>query len=302
MKIGFRHIEIFHAIMLAGSLTEASRQLRTSQPTISRELSAFEKELGFMLFERRARRLIATEQAIQFHAEVTRAYHGLHHLKEVARAIHDNVTSHISIACLPLFAETVMPRVCKKMIAQDPNVHVTFHSVDNAELTRDLLALRYELGIVEVGVAAADVFIQKYEIGNEVCIVPVGHSLAKLECIHPKDLQGHSFITFPSGDRYRNRFDQLFAEAGLSRSIRIETNTAEAVCALVEQGVGLALVNPISAWAWRARGIEIRRFSVPIPFIVGICQPLGRPNSRLAAQVAKLVIDECKLFRNDLQT
>jgi len=302
VRLNHRNIEIFQAIMTAGSLTSAAEHLRTSQPTVSRELAAFERQLGFKLFERRSRRVYATEQAVQFYAAVKRSYVGIDHLAQVAQAILDNVTSHIQIACLPLFSETVMPRVCCRLISDGPSARLTFHSIDNAELMRELMALHYELGVVEVGVAVDGMHMQQCEIGDEVCIVPAGHPLARLDVIRPVDLRGECLVTFPPDDRYRRRFDRIFADAGLSNNIRVETNTAGSVCALVEQGVGVGLINPISARAWRNRGIEVRKFSVSIPFIVGVCQPLGRPRSRLAERVTELVLEECRQLREELET
>ena len=52
--VNLRHIEIFHAVMTTGNLTEAARMLHTSQPTVSRELARFEKVLGLQLFEPRS--------------------------------------------------------------------------------------------------------------------------------------------------------------------------------------------------------------------------------------------------------
>lgn len=60
--VNLRHIEIFHAVMTAGNLTEAARLLHTSQPTVSRELARFEKVLGLTLFERTRGRLHPTVQ------------------------------------------------------------------------------------------------------------------------------------------------------------------------------------------------------------------------------------------------
>ena len=57
--VNLRHIEIFHAVMTAGSLTEAAHLLHTSQPTVSRELARFEKVIGLKLFERVRGRLPA---------------------------------------------------------------------------------------------------------------------------------------------------------------------------------------------------------------------------------------------------
>ena len=58
--VNLRHIEIFHAVMTAGSLTEAAHLLHTSQPTVSRELARFEKVIGLKLFERVRGRLHPT--------------------------------------------------------------------------------------------------------------------------------------------------------------------------------------------------------------------------------------------------
>ncbi|STV86800.1 transcriptional activator protein LysR [Klebsiella michiganensis] len=60
--VNLRHIEIFHAVMTTGNLTEAARMLHTSQPTVSRELARFEKVLGLTLFSRTRGRLQPTVQ------------------------------------------------------------------------------------------------------------------------------------------------------------------------------------------------------------------------------------------------
>jgi len=286
--------------MTSGSMTAAAAHLHTSQPTVSRELAAFERKLGFKLFERRARRLYATEQALQLHMAVKRSYEGIHHITEVARAILDNETSHINIACLPLFSETLLPRVCRRLVEEGSETRVTFHAIDNAEMMRDLLALRYELGVAEVGVAVDGMSIQECEMGDEVCVLPAGHRLTQLDTIRPADLRGEAFIGLPPDDQYRRRFDAILDETRLSKGTQIETNTAEAVCALVAQGIGIGFVNPISAWAWHDHGIEIRKFSVSIPFVVGICRPHGRPKNRLAEEVTKLILDECMGLQHEI--
>lgn len=71
--VNLRHIEIFHAVMTAGSLTEAAHLLHTSQPTVSRELARFEKVIGLKLFERIRGRLHPTVQGLRLFEEVQRS-------------------------------------------------------------------------------------------------------------------------------------------------------------------------------------------------------------------------------------
>lgn len=71
--VNLRHIEIFHAVMTTGNLTEAARMLHTSQPTVSRELARFEKVLGLTLFSRTRGRLQPTVQGLRLFEEVQRS-------------------------------------------------------------------------------------------------------------------------------------------------------------------------------------------------------------------------------------
>jgi DNA-binding transcriptional LysR family regulator len=57
MALSLRQIEIIRAVLRAGTLTSAARQLGVSQPGISRVLRNAENRLGLALFERRAGRL-----------------------------------------------------------------------------------------------------------------------------------------------------------------------------------------------------------------------------------------------------
>ena len=60
MDIQHRHIEVFRAVMTAGSVTGAAALLHTSQPTLSRDLARLEQLLSYALFERERGRLKAT--------------------------------------------------------------------------------------------------------------------------------------------------------------------------------------------------------------------------------------------------
>lgn len=48
LRITHRHIEVFRAVMTAGSVTGAAQLLYTSQPTVSRELARMEQLLWVM--------------------------------------------------------------------------------------------------------------------------------------------------------------------------------------------------------------------------------------------------------------
>lgn len=59
-----RHIEVFNAVMLTGTVSRAARLISVSQPAVSRILQHAELQLGFALFQRSKGRLVATPEAL----------------------------------------------------------------------------------------------------------------------------------------------------------------------------------------------------------------------------------------------
>ena len=55
--MNLRHIEVFHAVYVNGSVSAAARMLNVSQPSVSKVLRHAESLLGFELFQRAAGRL-----------------------------------------------------------------------------------------------------------------------------------------------------------------------------------------------------------------------------------------------------
>jgi molybdenum-dependent DNA-binding transcriptional regulator ModE len=56
--MNLRHIEIFHAVYVNGSVSAAARALNVSQPSVSKTLRHAESLLGFELFQRNAGRMV----------------------------------------------------------------------------------------------------------------------------------------------------------------------------------------------------------------------------------------------------
>ena len=57
-----RHIEIFQALLQAGTLTGAAKLLSISQPAATKLLQQAERELGFALFSRKGGRLQLSDE------------------------------------------------------------------------------------------------------------------------------------------------------------------------------------------------------------------------------------------------
>ncbi|MEI9535245.1 LysR family transcriptional regulator [Moellerella wisconsensis] len=280
-QLSWRHIEIFKAVMTAPNLTEAAQLLNTSQPTISRELARLEYLLQFKLFDRIKGRLHPTVQGLRLFEEVERSYYGLARIKNAAESIRQFEHSELSITCLPAFAQSLLPQVCHHFMATYPELNLTIIPQESPLLEEWLSAQRYDLGLTEhLQTPPGTERISLISL-NEVCVLPAEHPLCNKPQLTPEDFAGQRFIHLSQTDSYRQIIDRIFSQHGVMRKSVMETHSAASICAMVQQGIGLSIVNPFTAldfYQQDHRKLVIRPFSYEIPFTVSLITPLHRPS------------------------
>lgn len=144
-----------------------------------------------------------------------------------------------------------------------------------------LSAQRHDLGLTETLHTPAGTERTELLSLDEVCVLPPGHPLAAKEILTPEDFHSENYISLSRTDSYRQLLDQLFTEHQVKRRMIVETHSAASVCAMVRAGVGVSVVNPLTALDYAASGLVVRRFSIAVPFTVSLIRPLHRPSSAL---------------------
>ena len=245
--VNLRHIEIFHSVMTAGNLTEAARMLNTSQPTVSRELARFEQVLGLKLFERSRGRLHPTVQGLRLFEEVQRSWYGLDRIVSAAESLREFRQGELSIVCLPVFSQSFLPPLLQPFLARYPQVNIQIVPQKSPLLEEWLSAQRHDLGLTETLHTPAGTKRTELLALDEVCVLPQGHPLTEKAVLTPQDFQGENYISLSRTDSYRQLLDTLFNEHQVKRRMVIETHSAASICAMVRAGVGISVVNPLTA-------------------------------------------------------
>ncbi len=265
--------------MQAGSVTGAARLLLTSQPTLSRELARFESLSGLRLFDREGGKLVPTAQAVMLLEEVERSYIGLERINSVAQSIRRFEHGQLSITCLPLFSQTLLPNVCKQFHQQHSGIGLSITAQESPLLEESLSAQRHDLGLTESEHVPRGTRGELLFCADMVCILPEGHPLLSRSLLAMEDFRGVNFINLSGLDIYRQKLDEHFRLAGVDRHTVIETTNAASVCAMVRQQLGVAIINPLSAVQESGRGLAIRPINVSIPYRVMLIRPDFRPSS-----------------------
>jgi len=280
-QITHRHVEVFRALMTAGSVTAAAQALYTSQPTVSRELARMELLLRLPLFDRQRGRLRPTAAALALFEEVQRSYSGLERVVDTATRLRQFTQGQLALAALPALAQALLPAACARFRAAHGGVSLSVAPLESPLLEQRLAEQAFDLGLTEHEPTAAGVQSRLLLEADEVAVLPAAHPLLAHRRLALAHFTGQPFVSFHPRDRYRQLVDTLFAQAGVERQMAVETDSAAAVCAMVRHGMGLAIVNPLTAHDLAGDGLVVRPLAVSIPFRVWQVRPLQRPSNPL---------------------
>ncbi|GAB1584627.1 LysR substrate-binding domain-containing protein [Phyllobacterium phragmitis] len=264
--MNFRQIEAFRTVIQSGTVSRAAELMGVTQPNVSRLIGELEEVVGFALFDRVKGRLIPTPEGQAFYRDVDQSFRGLDLLRSSAARIRDFGSGQIRIASLAAAGSTIVPRAVKKFRESFPSAIVTLSIMTSASVRNHVVDGEYDLGIAADEVDLSGVEHQVFGSFAALCAIPAGHPLAAKKVIGPKDFDGMDYVALSSGDKARRQLDRLCEQAGAKPNLVIETPFAITACALVLEGVGIAIVNPLAIDGFSERGLIFRPFEPAVYF------------------------------------
>lgn len=116
-----RRIEVFVAVMKAGTISRAAEGLGVTQPGVSRTLTEFERAFGSAPFDRTRGRSVPTPEGTPFHREVLAAYRGMDLPRASAARIRDQGAGPLRVASL-------VPRAFRRFRQRQPTAWSASHA------------------------------------------------------------------------------------------------------------------------------------------------------------------------------
>ena len=124
MKFDWNHTRAFLVTAEEGTLTAAAKALGMTQPTLSRQVSALETEMGITLFERVGQRLVLTGSGLEL-LEHARSMGSAAQLFSLAAAGQSQqIEGTVVISAGELDAVFRLPRIIAKLRLEEPGIDI----------------------------------------------------------------------------------------------------------------------------------------------------------------------------------
>ncbi|MBY4677745.1 LysR substrate-binding domain-containing protein [Marinobacterium arenosum] len=285
-----KQLSAFRAVMLTGSMSEASQMLYVSQPAVSRLIKDLEEALDFTLFDRRNSRVYPTQQAHAFFREVERHFIGMDSLGQAADKIRLMKSGSLRIACMPVLGFSEMPAMVADFLRDREGVSASFVTHTSVEVVNMVGAQQYDLGIVMLPVDSSEIsFGRCFQVDCQ-CIAWPGHRFERQERVQAGDLDSEPFIAIGAQNTVtRFRIDSVLRDSGARPDARIETPLFITAESFVRQQLGVSIVDPFTASRYVEQGGVAKPFDPSVPLYFGFITPLNHPPTGLI----KEFIDSC---------
>ncbi|AKH19470.1 LysR family transcriptional regulator [Sedimenticola thiotaurini] len=230
-----------------GSISEAADKVFLSQPTVSLQIQALERELETVLFERRGPKIRLTPEGKILFKLAQPLVEGMDKLQETFIAQQGLLESgDLNIAAGESTILYVLPEPLKQFMEQHPKIRVKLHNVTGGRdgLSR-LRADEADFAVGSMLEVPDDIIYKPLVTYSPELIVPIGHPLAEIETITLKDIAPYGLILPPPSLTTWRMVDLVFRQHELKFKTGLEAGGWEVIKKYVELGMGISIVTDV---------------------------------------------------------
>lgn len=244
--MNLRQLTIFCRIVDMGSFSMAAEDVGLSQPAVTFQMQALEKELDVTLLDRSARHILPTD-AGRILYDHTREI--LRHVQEVRREIDEleglmRGTLLIGASTGP--GEHILPQILGDFKAAHPQIGIVLRILPTHRIIEQVLDYDLEAGVVGAEEKNPKLLFEPFVHDRLSVIAPPDHPWTTQESVTMEELLREPLILQQPGAGVRIMVETGLKEADLDLSnlnIYMELGLQESIKTAVKAGFGVAIIS-----------------------------------------------------------
>ena len=239
-------LRAFCQVARLGSVSRAAEALYLSQPAITLQLQALERELGVKLFERVARRLALTREGDALYALARPLVEGIDRLPaEFREQIKGLDAGELHVAAGSSTILYLLPKIVEAYRRAHPDVRLTLHNVTGAGGLDLLRNDGVDLAVGSMLDVPADLDYAPVYRFDPMLIMPRDHPLATKPDLRLEDLSPYGLILPPQRLTTYRLVDLVFQQNRVPYTVALEVGGWEVIKQYVAMGLGISIVTAI---------------------------------------------------------
>jgi DNA-binding transcriptional LysR family regulator len=261
-----KQLRAFCAIAKLGTLSRAADALFLSQPSVSLQLSALEKELGARLIERRRRRVALTREGQALYEIALPLVEGLDTLDAQFHALRSGFAGRaLNIAAGASTIQYLLPALVREFREQHPEIKLELHNVTGKDGLALLRSDQVDFAIGSMLDVPNDLSYEPVHSYDPLLILPLDHPLATTREVRLEDLSPYGLILPPQRLTTYRLVDLIFQQRKVPYRVAIEVGGWEVIKEYVAMGLGISIVTGICIGETDRARLAVRNMSAYFP-------------------------------------
>lgn len=272
-------LRLFLHVAEAASITHGATRANMALASASERIRDMEKALGVPLLERERRgvRLTPVGSALLHHARIVTQQ--LENMRGELGDYAKGLRGHVRLLSNTVAIAELLPDALASFLSAHPNIDVELEDRPSREIVRTIAEGRADIGIVTDAVDPAEE-LETFPLGaiRLVVVAPRRHALGSRRKAAFREILDHDVVGLPVGSALQDYLDHHAARSGRRLKARVRLSGFDAICRMVESGIGLAVLPETAArrsqrsmavriipltdkWALRRHAICVRSFA-----------------------------------------
>jgi len=264
MRLDLYTLQLFIAVMETKSLARAAAREHIAASAISKRMSDLESSLDLLLFERKPTGLEPTRAAdvLLRHANTIRR--NMQQLEAEMSDLSEGVRGTVRIAASIAVVTQYLPQQLKSFSALHPGIEIELTDSLSPQAIQLVSEGQADVGIFGDPYIAHGLSTEPYSSEKLLAVLPSGHELLAQPAVTLADLIPYQFVCLRSESSMNTLLMAAVARLGLTIHRRVQVSGNEAVCCMVEMGMGVSVLP--QPWLERHQsfsGLETRPIDEP---------------------------------------
>ena len=287
-----RQIQYFSEVAEEGSLRKAAERMGVSQPTLSVQITALEKDLGLTLFERSRTSTRLTPSGRELLPVARDLLRQHHDFEELAHSLSNDASTTHRVGVPPTLGPYLLPAIVPTLHERYSRLKLYVREDTPQELETGLLQNRYDFLLTPLPLRSP-YLVQEVLFREPLWLVaPREMRLVEGKELSEKDLAGRKILALDGRHLLHRQVEDICEKTGAELNRNYEGTSLDNLRQMVVMGMGLAFLPALYVRSEIHRPEELQIFKIQSAKLFREHALVYRPNSpsrHLYRSVADLI-------------
>lgn len=285
-------LKLFVATVEEGTIAAAAEREHIAASAVSKRIGDLEDTLRTPLLRRTNKGVVPTAAGVTLLNLARGVLHDLNdiflQIREYSSGVRGRVRLWANISAINQF----LPNELKSFLNAHPLVQIRLEGNISESIMKAVAEGAADVGVITMDSCREDLEYLPYHTDQLVVITPKEHVLSKRKSVSFRETLDFDYVGLPVGSALNNRIVRAANDLGRNPRLRIHVNSFDALCLMVEAGLGIGIVPRGAAKPYR-KGLRIRTVPLLEPWAIRDLKLCVRSYGALPA-AAKLLVDHLK--------